>query len=184
MQEHTVRAFDTDLEGLRRGISEMGGIAEKMLADASSALVEHDTVLAQAVIAADNRLDILQREIEERAILTIARRQPLAVDLREIVSAFRIAADLERIGDLAKNISKRVMAVSGGFHPKQIVTGLQHMSDMALAQLKDVLDAYAQHDTEAAMDVWRGTVNLIGSGRERHPMRRGTRTSIPKRPRR
>jgi phosphate transport system protein len=75
--------------------------------------------------------------------------------LREIVSAFRIAADLERIGDLAKNIGKRVMAVSGGFRPQQIVTGLQHMSDMALEQLKDVLDAYAQHDTEAAMDVWR-----------------------------
>jgi phosphate transport system protein len=107
------------------------------------------------VIAADGRLDILQRDVEERAILTIARRQPLAVDLREIVSAFRIAADLERIGDLAKNIGKRVMAVSGGFRPQQIVTGLQHMSDMALEQLKDVLDAYAQHDTEAAMDVWR-----------------------------
>jgi phosphate transport system protein len=155
MAEHTVKAFDTDLEGLRRGISEMGGIAEKMLADASSALVEHDTALAQAVIAADGRLDILQRDVEERAILTIARRQPLAVDLREIVSAFRIAADLERIGDLAKNIGKRVMAVSGGFRPQQIVTGLQHMSDMAIEQLKDVLDAYAQHDTEAAMDVWR-----------------------------
>jgi phosphate transport system protein len=155
MQQHTVRAFDTDLESLRRSIAEMGGIAEKMLADASSALIEHDGELAQSVIAADSRLDLLQRDVEERAIVTIARRQPLAVDLREIVSAFRIAADLERIGDLAKNIAKRVMAVSGGFHPQQIVTGLQHMSDMALAQLKDVLDAYAQHDVEAALDVWR-----------------------------
>src|SRR6185312_7318835 len=154
MVEHTVRAFDTDLEGLRRRISEMGGIAEKMLADAGSALVEHDAALAQAVISADSRLDALQRDIEERAILTIARRQPLAVDLREIVSAFRVASDLERIGDLAKNISKRIIAVSGGFHPQQIVTGLQHMSDMALAQLKDVLDAYAQHDVETALDVW------------------------------
>ncbi len=155
MAEHIVKAFDTDLEGLRRRISEMGGIAEKMLADASSALVEHDAELAQSVIAADGRLDLLQRDVEERAILTIAQRQPLAVDLRETVSAFRIAADLERIGDLAKNIGKRVMAVSGGFHPQQIVTGLQHMSDMALAQLKDVLDAYAQHDVEAALDVWQ-----------------------------
>jgi len=155
MVEHTVRAFDTDLEGLRRSISEMGGIAEKMLADATAALVEHDAALAQSVIVADSRLDALQRDVEERAILTIARRQPLAVDLREIVSAFRVASDLERIGDLAKNVSKRIIAVSGGFHPQQIVTGLQHMSDMALAQLKDVLDAYAQHDVEAALDVWR-----------------------------
>ena len=126
-----------------------------MLADAGSALVGRDAALAQTVIAADGRLDLLLRNIEERAILTIARRAPLAVDLREIISAFRIAADLERIGDLAKNISKRVMAVSSGFHPQQIVTGLQHMSDMALAQLKDVLDAYAQQDVEAALDVWR-----------------------------
>ena len=155
MAEHIVKAFAAALEGLRRRISEMGGIAEKMLADASSALVEHDAELAQSVIAADGRLDVLQRDVEERAILTIAQRQPLAVDLRETVSAFRIAADLERIGDLAKNIGKRVMAVSGGFHPKQIVTGLQHMSDMALAQLKDILDAYAQQDVEAALDVWR-----------------------------
>ncbi len=155
MSDHIVSSYDVELQDLRRHISEMGGIAEKMLADASSALVDHDGELAQSVIAADGRLDLLQREAEERAILTIARRQPLAVDLREIVSAFRIAADLERIGDLAKNISKRVMAVSGGFHPQQIVTGLQHMSDMALGQLKDVLDAYAQHDVEAALDVWR-----------------------------
>jgi phosphate transport system protein len=155
MQEHTVRAFDADLETLRRGIAEMGGIAEMMLADATSALVGHDAELAQSVIAADSHLDLLQRDAEERAIVTIARRQPLAVDLREIVSAFRIAADLERIGDLAKNIAKRVLAVSGGFHPQQIVTGLQHMSEMAFVQLKDVLDAYAQRDVEAALDVWR-----------------------------
>jgi phosphate transport system protein len=155
MQHHTVRGFDTDLEGLRRGIAQMGGIAEKMLGDATSALTEHDEELAQAVTAADSHLDFLQRNTEEQAIVTIARRQPLAVDLREIVSAFRIAADLERIGDLAKNISKRILAVRGGFHPQQIVTGLQHMSEMALAQLKDVLDAYAQHDAQAALDVWR-----------------------------
>ena len=155
MQQHTVRAFDAELEDLRRSMAEMGGIAEKMLGDASAALVGHDAELAQSVIAADSRLDRLQRDAEERAILTIARRQPLAVDLREIVSAFRIAADLERIGDLAKNIAKRVLAVRGGFHPQQVVTGLAHMTDLALAQLKDVLDAYAQHDAEAALAVWR-----------------------------
>src|SRR4051812_10393299 len=131
MVEHTVRAFDTDLEGLRRGISEMGGIAEKMLADAGSALVEHDAALAQAVISADSRLDVLQRDVEERAILTIARRQPLAVDLREIVSAFRVASDLERIGDLAKNIGKRVIAVSGGVGPPPELSRAQHNSDKA-----------------------------------------------------
>ena len=134
----------------------MGGIAEKMLVRLrSTALVRRDAALAQTVIAADRRLDALQREIEERAILTIARRQPLAVDLRETISAIRVSGDVERIGDLAKNIAKRAVAIAGQFQPQKIVVGLQHMSDLVLAQLKDVLDAYAQQDIEAALDVWQ-----------------------------
>jgi phosphate transport system protein len=155
MGEHIVSGFDTDLENLRRSIAEMGGIAEKMLAESTQALVRRDAALAQTVIAADPRLDALQRDIEERGILTIARRQPLAIDLREIVAALRISGDLERIGDLAKNTGKRVLAISGTMQPQKVVTGVQHMSDLVLAQLKDVLDAYAQKDTESALDVWR-----------------------------
>ena len=79
----------------------------------------------------------------------------MAIDLRETVSAIRISGDLERIGDLAKNIAKRVLAISGRFQPQKIVAGVQHMSDLCEAQLKDVLDAYAQKQDEAAMDVWR-----------------------------
>ena len=146
MQEHIVSAFDADLGSLRRRIAEMGGIAERMLTDAANALVRDDSSLAQSVIAADRRLDELQRDIEERGVLTIARRQPLAVDLREIVSALRIAGDLERTGDLAKNTAKRVIAMAGHMHPQRVVLGVQHMSDLALGQLKDVLDAYAGHD--------------------------------------
>jgi phosphate transport system protein len=155
MADHIVSSYDAELQDLRRTISEMGGIAEKMLADAIAALVRGDTALAQAVIAIDPRLDALQRAIEERAILTLVRRQPMAVDLRETVSAIRISGDLERIGDLAKNIAKRVLAISGRFQPQKIVAGVQHMSDLCEAQLKDVLDAYAQKHDEAAMDVWR-----------------------------
>ncbi len=154
MTEHILKAFDSDLEDLRRHISEMGGIAEKMLADSITSLVRRDTPLAQSVIAADARLDVLQREVEEHAILMIARRQPLAVDLRETISAIRISGDVERIGDLAKNIAKRALAIAGQFQPQKVVVGLQHMSDLAMAQLKDVLDAYAQQDSKAALDVW------------------------------
>ena len=89
------------------------------------------------------------------ATLTLVRRQPMAIDLRETVAAIRISGDLERTGDLAKNIAKRVTAVSGQFQPQKMVAGVQHMSDLALGQLKDVLDAYAQKHDEAAMDVWR-----------------------------
>ena len=111
MAEHIVSSYDNDLQGLRQRISEMGGIAEKMLVDSIVALVRHDKTLAQAVVASDKRLDVLQREVEENAILTIARRQPLAVDLRETISAIRISGDVERIGDMAKNIGKRALAI-------------------------------------------------------------------------
>jgi phosphate transport system protein len=155
MSEHIVRSYDTDLQGLRQRIAEMGGIAEKMLVDSVAALARHDKPLAQTVIASDPRLDILHREVEENAILTIARRQPLAVDLRETISAIRIAGDVERIGDLAKNIAKRALAIGDDFKPHKIVVGLRHMNDLVMAQLKDVLDAYAQKDTAKALDVWK-----------------------------
>jgi phosphate transport system protein len=155
MAEHIVSSYDNDLQGLRQRISEMGGISEKMLVDAVAALARHDKTLAQTVIASDPRLDVLHREVEESAILTIARRQPLAVDLRETISAIRISGDVERIGDLAKNIAKRALAIGGEFQPHKIVVGLQHMNDLVLGQLKDVLDAYAQKDTEKALDVWK-----------------------------
>ncbi len=155
MSEHIVSSYDAELQDLRRRISEMGGIAEKMLVESIVALVRRDTPLAQAVIAADARLDVLQREIEEHAILMIARRQPLAVDLRETISAIRVSGDVERIGDLAKNIGKRALAISGQFQPQKIVTGVQHMSDLVQGQLKDVLDAYAGQDPKVALDVWQ-----------------------------
>ncbi len=154
MSDHTVRAYDKDLEILDRKIAEMGGIAEKMLAEAMDALGSFDVKLARAVVAADPRLDALQREIEEKAILTIARRQPMAVDLREIVAAIRVSGDLERVGDLAKNIGKRVIRISNDTRVPRAIVGLKHMADIAALQLKEVLDAYAQRDVERALAVW------------------------------
>ncbi|WP_332680992.1 phosphate signaling complex protein PhoU [Bosea sp. (in: a-proteobacteria)] len=156
MSDHIVRSYDADLEGLRRSLAEMGGMSERMLGDSTVALVRRDTALAQKVITADQRLDNLQRDVEEKAVLTIARRQPLANDLRELISAIRIAADIERVGDLAKNIAKRAVAISGQFSPPhRAVVGLEHISRLVQAQLKDVLDAYAASNEQKAMDVWR-----------------------------
>ena len=154
MRDHIVTSYDQDLEDLRRSIAEMGGVAEKMMTDATEALVRRDKALAQAVIAADKRLDVLQREIEERSVLLIARRQPLAIDLRETISGIRVSGDLERTGDLAKNTAKRVVAICDQTQPHKIVAGVQHMSDLVQQQLKDVLDAYASRDLAAAQDVW------------------------------
>ena len=103
------------------------------------------------MIAGDRRaIDALQREIEEKAVLTIARRQPMAIDLRDIVGALRISNDLERIGDLAKNIAKRVIALNGDFPPQKLIRGVEHMAELVLGQLKEVLDAYAARDVAEA----------------------------------
>ncbi|MFZ0847547.1 MAG: phosphate signaling complex protein PhoU [Pseudolabrys sp.] len=154
--QHTAKAFDVDLQDLGRIVAEMGGLAEKQIADSVSALARRDTTLAQRVTMADAAIDALQREIEEKAVLTIARRQPMAVDLRDVVGALRLANDLERIGDLAKNVAKRVIALNAEFPPPKLIRGVEHMTDLVLGQMKAVLDAYARRDDAKAMAVWRG----------------------------
>lgn len=155
MTDHTVRAYDIELQDLARRISEMGGIAESMLGKAVQALVKGDTKLAQEVIGTDASLDQLEREVNDKAILMIARRQPMAADLRFIASTMKLAADIERIGDLAKNIGKRVKAIGMPFHHQTLVSGVTHLGDMAQERLRMVLDAYAQRDLNAALEVWR-----------------------------
>jgi len=155
MTEHILKAFDDDLREISSRVAEMGGIAERLVVESVDALVKRDIALAKRVVPADAQVDALQREIEEKAILTIARRQPMAVDLREIVSALRIANDLERVGDLAKNTAKRVVALDGDYHAQKQLRGVRHMADMVIERLKQVLDAYGARDAERAMDVWR-----------------------------
>ena len=156
MTEHTIRAFDADLQALTRMISEMGGLAEKQISDAIKSLDSHDVVLARRIIVDDAKINALQHEIEDKAIFTIARRQPMAADLREIVAALRISNDLERIGDLAKNIAKRISALGDELQPRKVMRGVQHMTDLVLVQIKDVLDSYARRDVAKAIAVWRG----------------------------
>ena len=155
MIEHTTRAFDADLQELARKIAEMGRLDGEQITDAMAALAKRDTALAKRVIAADDRVDALQREIEEKAVTTIARRQPMAVDLREIVGALRISNDLERVGDLAENVAKRVMLVTEEFRINEVVLQLQHMVDVVRDQLARVLQSYERRDVAAALDVWR-----------------------------
>ena len=147
--EHTAKAFDSDLQELTRLVAEMGGLSERMITESVDALVRRDVALGKRVVASDVEIDRLQHLIEERAVLTIARRQPMAIDLREIVGAMRVATDLERIGDLAKNMGKRVAALENDFQPLKLMRGLEHMTDLVQSQVKSVLDAYAAHDLPA-----------------------------------
>jgi len=155
MIDHTTRAFDTDLQALAREISNMGRLDAEQITEATKALTSRDVALARRVIAADDQIDALQRNIEQKAIATIARWQPMAVDLREIVGALRISNDLERIGDLAENVAKRVVLLAD--HPPidEVVLQLRHMAQLVLDQLRRVMQCYERRDVAEALEVWR-----------------------------
>lgn len=159
MPDHIVKAYDLDISTLKTLLASMGGLAEEQLDNAITALSKRDIALADQVISRDDKLDEIEREIEEKAILTIAKRQPMALDLREIMVAIRISSDIERIGDLAKNTAKRTHAISEAL-PRRLSTGLTRMGNMAQAQLKNVLDAYSRSDDDMAMAVWRADEDL------------------------
>ena len=144
---HIMSAFDEELKYLSKRIAAMGGHAERMVEQAVAALVNVDHGLAQKVIQDDLVLDEGQREIDDKAIIIIARRQPMATDLREIVGAIRISADIERVGDLGKNVAKRVASVDGR-QPNSLFRGLEALANLALTQLKEVLDVYASRSVE------------------------------------
>jgi phosphate transport system protein len=154
MTNHTAGAFDTDLRNLSNRIREMGRLDERQIRDAILALETRDTALAKQVVVADDQVDALQREIEEKAVVTIARRQPMAIDLREIVGALRISNDLERIGDRAENIAKRALLLTDGFRINEVMPQLQHMAQLVVDQLDMVLRSYDERDVALALTVW------------------------------
>jgi phosphate transport system protein len=153
--DHTVKSYDTELARLDYDVARMGGLSEKLLGQAVDALERRDPRLAEATVAADSEIDALERELQELAITMIAKRQPMASDLRHIMTTLKIAGDLERIGDFSKNIAKRAQAIASEGYPKSLITGVKHMTELALRQLKDVLDSYAQRDATKALAVWR-----------------------------
>jgi len=155
MREHLVRSYEEQLALLDKRIAHMGGLAENLLGQAFDALDRRDPQLADGVGQTDNTIDRLQKEIEVQAIFMIASRQPMADDLRHIVAALRITVELERIGDLAKNIAKRALATAQETYPKPLMSGLRHMVERVLRQLKEVLDAYAERNSELALNVRR-----------------------------
>ena len=150
---HIYTAYDEELKYLMRRITEMGGLAEQMVGDSVRALVNSDAALAQKVISDDVIMDAAEREIGDKAIVTIARRQPVATDLRVIIGALRIANDLERVGDLGKSNAKRVMAIQATGVPRKLARGIEHLCELALVQLKEVLDVYTTRSAEKAKSI-------------------------------
>ncbi len=154
-QEHTVKAFDLDIGELRGLIGQMGGVAEQAITDAMAALQHGDFDLARRVRENDKALDALELEVERNAVRIIALRAPLANDLREVVAALKIAGVVERIGDYAKNIAKRVPMIEvEGADRIEPVSVIAAMARMASGMVHDVLDAFAARDTEKALAVY------------------------------
>jgi phosphate transport system protein len=148
MGEHTVTSFDEELDQIQRLIRDMSELAGSMVGDAIHALLHSENALAQRVISDDAIMDARQRELDDRSITLIAKRQPMAQDLRAVVGSIRMAGDLERVGDLAKNIAKRVGAVGHGATPRNLAHGIEGMSELVLAQVRGVIERYLARDAD------------------------------------
>jgi phosphate transport system protein len=151
-ENHTVKAFDEDISKLRGLIAEMGGLAEVAIADAIDALVNRDEAKAKLVVASDAKLDALEAEVDQLAIRIIALRAPMADDLRDVIAALKISGVVERIGDYAKNIAKRVgdMGAKGSIEPLTLIPA---MAEIGQSMVRDVLNAYAARDSHLAVEV-------------------------------
>ena len=154
MNEHIVKSYEDELNALTAECARMGGLTEAQVADSLVAVIRRDQALAEQVVTRDERLDVLQADIERKAIRLIALRQPMANDLRRTVAAMKIATNLERCGDLAKNIAKRTMVLAEAEPMSALTRSIERMGRLVSSRLKDVLDAYTASNLDRALQVW------------------------------
>ncbi len=152
--EHTLRAYDEDLDAITAELARMGGLAEAEVADSIRAIARRNVALAQTVISRDAGLDAMEMDIERKAIRLIALRQPVADDLRRTVAAMKVSMNLERIGDLAKNIAKRAIVIAQSEPVTPLTGSIERMGELVTTRLKDVLDALSSREVERAVAVW------------------------------
>ena len=155
MNQHTVKAYGDELNQITAEVARMGGLAEAQVADAIDSVARRDVALARAVVERDLRLDALHRDIEKKAIRLIALRQPVASDLRRTLGAIKMATDLERTGDLAKNIAKRALILAEGEPMVPLTRSIERMGKLVSTRLRDVLDAYTASELDLALSVWQ-----------------------------
>lgn len=152
--KHTVSSFDGELQKLRDALVQMGGLAEAQLDAAIQVILRRDIGLADQVLETDAKIDRLDHEISAWVVRLLALRQPMGADLREIIAALKISADLERIGDYAANVAKRARALTEAT-PVRILQAIPRMGQLVQVIIKDVLDAYVERNAEKALEVWR-----------------------------
>lgn len=154
MNEHIVKSYEDELNTLTAECARLGGLTEAQVADALQAVVKRDQALAEAVIGRDERLDTLQADVERKAIRLIALRQPMAGDLRRTVAAMKISTNLERVGDLAKNIAKRSLVIVEAEPVTPLTRSIERMGRLVVSRLKEVLDSYTASEVDRALAVW------------------------------
>jgi phosphate transport system protein len=154
MNEHIVKSFEDELNSLTAECARMGGLTEAQVSDAVTAVVKRNQDLAASVVGRDDKLDEAERDIERRAIKLIALRQPMANDLRRTMAAMKVANNLERVGDLAKNIAKRTLVIIESEPLTPLTRSIDRMGKLVLTRLTSVLDAYTRSDLERALAVW------------------------------
>ena len=153
MSEHIVKSYDEQLNILKNTIAKMGSLAEKQIKDATEAAIKQDQEFADKIVGKDDRIDDLEKSIEDQVVNLLTMRQPLAIDLRETVSAMKISSDLERIGDLSKNIAKRSRYLDKNIG-HEINKNFSLVSEKVQKSVKTVLDAFLNRDTKLAEQVW------------------------------
>lgn len=160
MSGHTFQAFDRELQQISSKINEMGDISVEMLREAVQSLANLDVDKARKIVGQDTELDKIRSEIEQAVIVTIARRQPVADDLRLLFGAVHMAIDLERVGDLTKNISKYAIKLADMSRPARISVSMQRMAEITLRQLEDVVAAHLMKDAEKAKRIWENDIQV------------------------
>lgn len=154
MTEHIVKSYEVDLSNLDAKLSQMGGLTEQLITSAFDALQNYNPKLAEIIIEKDLAVDALHQELEDRSISIIARRHPVANDLRRVISVLKVSGEIERIGDLAKNCAKRAITVSETPYLPEMICSLRLMSELVSDQLHAVLDAFILRDSDRAQNVW------------------------------
>jgi len=154
MNEHIVRSYEEELNQLAAEVVRMGGLAEAQVNDSIHAFARRDVPLAQAMIGRDGKLDAMEADIERAAIRMIALRQPMANDLRRTMAAMKIAMNLERCGDLAKNIGKRTLILAEAEPAGPVTRSIERMGRLVASRLKEVIDAYTASEVDRAVAVW------------------------------
>jgi len=151
---HIVKSYEDELQSLNDNLIKMGSLVETQLSDSMEAIIKVDKEAAENIIKNDEKINELRATIEEQIVMVLVKRAPMAIDLRLTISTLKISSDLERIGDLAKSVAKKIKPLPHNL-PEELISSLKRLGELVQRQLKDVLDAYLNQSKEAAIKIWK-----------------------------